>query len=282
MRVLPPAAMTSETVSKEKPTARKQMGFVEITSSPLTYARLVICAIEPDKMRAMISPLRVSAIVPALNEAENLARLLERLNQLPEVWEIIVCDGGSEDRTREIARENGAKVVQSAANRGAQMNAGAAVSRGEILWFLHADAFPATSSTRRIVQAARDEATVGGNFRLRFAQRTSGARIVEIIARALRRFGIYYGDSGIWVKREVFDQLGGFENWPLFEDYDFVRRMEGEARRRGARTVCIALPLCVSSRRFRGGAARLLWRWCELQGLFCLGKSPFELAKRYH
>lgn len=233
-------------------------------------------------MRAMISPLRISVIVPALNEAENLAHLLKRLNQLPEVSEMVVCDGGSTDQTRDIALENGARVVQSAANRGAQMNAGALVSKGEILWFLHADILPASSSTRRIVQAASNEKTIGGNFRLRFDQRTSGARIVEIIARVLRRFGLYYGDSGIWVRREVFETLGGFENWPLFEDYDFARRMEHEARRRGARTVCIALPLRVSSRRFRGGIVRLLARWCELQILFWLGKSPFELARRYH
>jgi rSAM/selenodomain-associated transferase 2 len=233
-------------------------------------------------MRAMISPLRISVIVPALNEAENLEPLLKRLHQLPEVLEMVVCDGGSADQTRDIALENGAKVVQTAANRGAQMNAGALVSNGEILWFLHADTLPASSSTRRIVQSASNEKTIGGNFRLRFDQRTSGARIVEIIARVLRRFGIYYGDSGIWVRREVFDQLGGFENWPLFEDFDFARRLESEARRRGARTVCIALPLRVSSRRFRGGVCRLLARWCQLQVLFWLGKSPFELARRYH
>ncbi|HVF85355.1 MAG TPA: TIGR04283 family arsenosugar biosynthesis glycosyltransferase [Abditibacteriaceae bacterium] len=232
-------------------------------------------------MRAMISPLRISAIVPALNEAENLAQLLGRLNQLPEVLEMVVCDGGSTDRTRHIALKYGARVVQTAANRGAQMNAGATVCSGEILWFLHADTFPALSSTRRIVESARETRIIGGNFRLRFAQRTSGARIVEIIARVLRRFGIYYGDSGIWVKREVFDQLGGFENWPLFEDYDFARRLEREARRRGAQTVCIAVALRVSSRGFRGGTLRLLARWCRLQLLFWLGKSPFDLAKLY-
>lgn len=233
-------------------------------------------------MRRMISPLRISVIVPALNEAENLAQLLQCLRVMPEVVEIVVCDGGSTDQTREIALENGAQVVQTAANRGAQMNVGAANSSGEILWFLHADTLPAPSSTRRIVQAARDRKIVGGNFRLRFDQRTSGARIVEIVARVLRKGGIYYGDSGIWVKREIFDRLNGFENWPLFEDFDFARRMENEARRRGARTVCIALPLSVSSRRFRGGVGRLLARWCQLQGLFWLGKSPFDLARRYH
>ncbi len=200
---------------------------------------------------------------------------------MPEIGEIIVCDGGSTDRTPEIAHENGAIVIVSEANRGVQMNAGAKISSGEILWFLHADTIPARSSTRRMNEALENSKICGGNFRLRFDQRTRGAHLVENIARVLRTFGVYYGDSGIWIRRETFEQLGGFQNWPLFEDFDFARRLEHFARCHKLKTVCLNVPLTVSSRRFRGGVARLLWRWCELQIGFWRGKSPQELANLY-
>lgn len=233
-------------------------------------------------MRRMISRGKISVIVPTLNEELHLERLLRHLKTFPHIIETIVCDGGSVDKTREIALENGAVFTKTIANRGVQMNAGAAVSSGEILWFLHADTIPSKSSTRKMVQAARNPRICGGNFRLRFDTRSRGTHLVENIARVLRFFGVYYGDSGIWVRRETFDEIGGFENWPLFEDYDFVRRLEFFARRRGLKTVCIAAPLVVSSRRFGGGMARLLWRWLALQIAFWRGKSPHELARRYH
>lgn len=223
----------------------------------------------------------VSVVIPTLNEAAHLERLLARLKFLPHIAEIIVCDGGSDDETVEIARQNGVIVVETKANRGLQMNAGARVSGSEILWFLHADTLPAKSSTRRIVQALRNAHVVGGNFRLRFDTRNCGAHFVENIARVLRFFGVYYGDSGIWLRRETFDEIGGYEDWPLFEDYDFARRLEHSAKRRKQKTVCLCAPLTVSSRRFHGGTVRLLRRWCELQIAFWRGASPHELAKTY-
>jgi hypothetical protein len=84
------------------------------------------------------------------------------------------------------------------------------------------------------------------------------------------------------VRRDVFRQLGGYPQWPLFEDYDFVRRLERFARRNKNRTVCLPLPLLASARRFKRGAGRVLLTWAGFQVLFLLGVSPHYLARIYH
>lgn len=252
-------------------------------------------------MKPFSKAQNVSVIIPALNEAERIARLVRRLRAMPQVGEIIVCDGGSVDKTREIAASFGVRVLHCAPNRGAQMNAGAKVACGEVLWFLHADSVPPRSGAHRIVAACNRKLThrvldvgakkiIGGNFRLRFQasreQRSVyvAARIFAFVARALRSFGVYYGDSGIWMRRDVFEQIGGFKGWPLFEDYDMARRLERFARQNGLRTICIASPIVVSSRRFgtsARSATKLLLRWSKLQVLFWLGVAPDTLAKMY-
>jgi hypothetical protein len=108
------------------------------------------------------------------------------------------------------------------------------------------------------------------------------ARFFEAIARSQRRFGVYYGDSGIWVRRDVFEKLGGYPVWPLFEDYDFVRRLERFARRnrKSHRAFAVAAGGL--------GAAFPAWRRPRfadvgrLSILFSLGVSPHWLARIYH
>ena len=223
----------------------------------------------------------ISAIVIGRDEAGSLPLLLPRLRAMSSVGEAIFCDGGSSDNSRRIAAELGALVLEASGGRGAQLRAGAQASSGEILWFLHADAWPGKSAGRAIERAARDPQVLGGNFRLRFASRSGWARAFEIIARLQRRVGIYYGDSGLWVRREVYDSLGGFEPWPLFEDYDFVRRLEHLARARGARTACLRPALLASARRFEREPWRVLWLWLSLQHRFARGEDPRDLAREY-
>lgn len=226
--------------------------------------------------------MQLTVVIPALNEETNIGPLLRLLRAMPEVDEIVVCDGGSHDATVRTAREGGAIVVPAARNRGAQLNAGAREARGDILWFLHADARPHRGSAQLMKRELRAHRVWGGNFRLRFDDARRAARLFEVAARLQRRCGVYYGDSGVWLRRAVFEALGGFRPWPLFEDYDFVRRLERGARRSGAQTLCLPLPLLVSARRFRGGAPRLLLRWAALQLLFSLGVPPQRLAAWYH
>lgn len=224
----------------------------------------------------------VSVIIPALNEAPHLTRLLLCLRQMEGIAQVIVCDGGSEDATTQVARAGGAAVVTAPRNRGAQMNAGAAVAGGDILWFLHADAAPHSHSGRAILRRMRGGSCLGGNFRLRFDAVSPAARGFAALARAQRRWGVYYGDSGIFARREVFEVLHGYQAWPLFEDYDFARRLERYARRRHCHTVRLPLPLVVSARRIQQHPWRALWLWASLQTLYSLGVPPYLLARFYH
>jgi rSAM/selenodomain-associated transferase 2 len=226
--------------------------------------------------------MKLSVVIPALNEERALSVLLPELNAMPDVHEIVVCDGGSDDATVQVARDCGAKVVRAKRNRGAQLNTGASAATGDVLWFLHADVRPHSNSARRLQRLLRNSRVLGGNFRLRFDDRRGIARVFEAIARGQRSCGVYYGDSGIWVRREVFEQLGGFPTWPLFEDYDLVRRLERLARRNKKRTACVPLPLWASARRFERGAGRVLLTWATFQVLFSLGVSPYRLASIYH
>ncbi len=219
--------------------------------------------------------MSISVIIPALNEAAHLPRLLRRLNEMPAVAQIIVADGGSDDETVAIARAAGALVVEDARGRGPQQNLGAQFADGDIFWFLHADCLPPRGAAGQIERAIKRGA-IGGNFRIKFAARGLAPRLFEQIARAQRARGVYYGDSGIWMARRTWLVSGGFPNWPLFEDYALVRQLESLGP-----TACCAGRLQVSARRFAHQPARVLWLWLELQIRFRLGQAPAELARIY-
>lgn len=190
--------------------------------------------------------------------------------------EIVVADGGSEDGTRALA-EPRAVVVVSAAGRGQQQAAGAAAATGEVLWFLHADCLPDAASVRAIEEALRDPATVGGHFTLRFGGGSRGARWLTRVYPWLRLLGLCYGDSGIFVRRTVYEAAGGFRPLPLFEDIDLVRRLRRMGRFR--RLPCL---LTASARRWEHRSfAGVFAQWTGLQILYWLGVSPSWLARRY-
>jgi rSAM/selenodomain-associated transferase 2 len=216
----------------------------------------------------------ISAIIIARNEERHLPRLIQRLGEMPQVKQIILSDGGSTDATISIARNAGARVV-SGQGRGAQLNAGAKAAKGEILWFLHADCLPARSCGAQMM-ASVGRGDVGGHFRVRFDSPSIWARVFERIARVQAHLGIFYGDSGIWSTQQAFEQLGGFQDWPLFEDLDFARRL-----RKVGRVETLAGRLRVSSRRFDRRPMRTLGLWLELQIRWELGQSPELLARLY-
>lgn len=223
-----------------------------------------------------------SIIIPTFNEAPHIGALIKNLRALPgAAREIIVSDGGSTDETRHIAQESGAIVVENGARRGAQLNAGARVARGEILWFVHADARIHRRSLIYLESCGRDSQIHGGNFRLRFEGCGWPPHFFARIARQQRRVGIYYGDSGIWARREIFVELNGFADWPLFEDYDFARRLQNYASLQGGKTALAPWPITVSARRFQQQPLRVLRQWLWLQTLFSCGASPERLAKIY-
>jgi rSAM/selenodomain-associated transferase 2 len=222
---------------------------------------------------------RISVVIPTLNEAQRLPELLAALTREPELVETIVADGGSSDETGDIAERLGALVISAERGRGCQLRAGAAAASGEILLFLHADSvFPSGGLSAIAAALDRDATIVGGNFRVVFDIDTPFARRLAAIYAWIRRFALYYGDSGIFVRREIYDKIGGVKPMALMEDYEFVRRLE-----RAGRTCRIDdPPLLTSARRFTNCPWPVaLWGWTKIHLLYWLGVSSERLARIY-
>jgi len=150
---------------------------------------------------------------------------------------------------------------------------------GEVLLFLHADSTLQSGALDRISEVlSADASIIGGNFRLVFDGGTRFSRWLTRFCAVIRMLGHYYGDSGIFVRRSVYDTLGGFRPMPVMEDWEFVRRLE-----RFGLTTCIKdPPLITSSRRFEGRrAVKIIYGWVRLHVLFWLGVSPDRLAEIY-
>lgn len=222
--------------------------------------------------------LKFSIVVPALNEEAALPETLKHLSRLRGDFQVIVADGGSTDRTLMIAESFGAvNVLRCDRGRGQQQAAGARLATGEILWFLHADSVPAPDALAAIELALNDASIAAGNFTLRFDGPTPAARHLTVAYPWFRLLGLCYGDSGIFVRREVYEALGGFQPFPLFEDVDFVRRVK-----RVGRFVRLNSTLTTSSRRFRNRSIALTFaHWTLLQTMYWVGVSPAKLASLY-
>lgn len=221
----------------------------------------------------------ISVVVPALNEAARLPALLAVLAAEETPHEVIVVDGGSADGTLAAAREGGARAIAAPRGRGAQLGAGAEDARGELLFFLHADTTLPAGALEAIARAAGAwPDAVGGNFRLLFDGNDDFSRWLEGFYARIRAHGLYYGDSGIWIRRDALEALGGIRPLALMEDYDLVRRME-----RAGPTICIdSPPLVTSSRRFAGrGKWRIVAGWLAIHLLFHLRVPPKLLAQLY-
>jgi rSAM/selenodomain-associated transferase 2 len=218
---------------------------------------------------------RVSVIVPTLNEAATIAETLARLRE-PEVLEILVVDGGSRDGTVDVARRLADRVISTRAGRARQMNSGAGVARGDLFLFLHADTRPPRGFAAAIVEACGS--TIGGRFDVELDAPGVAYRVIEeAINLRSRCSGLFTGDQGLFIRRDVFESLGGYPDQPLLEDLALARAM----RRRG-RTAALRLRLCTSARRWqRHGVARtvlLMW-WIRL--LDALGVSAERIARLY-
>ena len=216
----------------------------------------------------------LSVIVPALNEATGIAQCLEALAPLRAGGhEVIVVDGGSEDRTREIAAALADRVLVAPRGRARQMNAGAAAARGAALVFVHADTRLPPDADRSIARAL--ETRAWGRFDARIE---SGHPLLRMVACAMnlrsRLTGIATGDQAIFVRRADF---AGFPEIALMEDIAFSKAMK-----RRSPPACLRERVTTSARRWeRGGVLRtvlLMWR---LRLAYFLGASPEELARRY-
>jgi rSAM/selenodomain-associated transferase 2 len=221
----------------------------------------------------------ISVIIPTLNEASNLPALLAALAGDRAEGEIIIVDGGSTDDTRDIARRQGVRVIETAPGRGGQLRVGAAAARYDVLWFLHADCRVASGARAAIGRelAAAPNAP-GGNFRLRFDGDDDFSRWLDGFYARIRAKGVYYGDSGVFVRRSAYEALDGIRPLALMEDYDFNRRLE----RLGSTLMIENPPLVTSSRRFAGRRKwAIVMGWLLIHGLFHLGLPAPWLARLY-
>jgi rSAM/selenodomain-associated transferase 2 len=222
-------------------------------------------------------PAMLSIIIPTLNEAAALGATLDAVARLGASVEVIVVDGGSDDETIGIARAHKAQVYTAPRGRGSQLHAGAGVAEGAILWFLHADTHPPVDADQDILRACADPAVIGGNFAVKFDGKSLAARFLTELYAYLHWLGLCYGDSAIFVRREVYERLGGFRPFPIFEDLDLVRRLKKQGR-----FIRLRSPVVTSSRRFEGHSFTLTFaRWMVLQLLYWLGVKPCRLARLY-
>jgi rSAM/selenodomain-associated transferase 2 len=229
----------------------------------------------------------ISIVIPVLHDSSELAALLATLAVTSEQiggrytpYEVIVVNGdpGDESIQRLRLRFSEIKWTESLPGRARQMNHGAGLAVGKWLFFLHADACPEPGwiDVLRLVDRT---GVVSGAFRFRLRSKTFIARLVEVgVYLRVRLFALPYGDQGIFVRREVFFDEGGYSNLPIMEDIDLVQRL----RRRGTMNFP-SLAVCVSARRWeRSGWVRSSGLNIVLVGLFFAGASPGWLARRYY
>lgn len=198
-------------------------------------------------------PGSISVIIPVLNEAQEIVQVITAA-AAGAPGEIIVVDGGSADKTVELAQQTGARVLHARPGRGRQMNYGAALASGSILLFVHGDTFLPSDYANSVRTRLKEREVAAGAFSFQARGGFPGRRLLEtavnLRSRLLHR---PYGDQGLFVRRALFEELGGFAALPLLEDYELVSRL-----RRSGRVITLPLKASTSGRRWR----RLGWLRC--------------------
>jgi rSAM/selenodomain-associated transferase 2 len=220
----------------------------------------------------------VSIIVPVLDEAAGVADVLDALAPLrTQGHEVIVVDGGSADDTVALSRSRADRVLDAPRGRARQMNAGAAAANGAVLLFLHADTqLPAGAAG--LVHGAISQGAVWGRFDVRI---TGQSAMLPVIARCMnwrsRLSGIATGDQAIFVRRDVFERVGGFPDQPLMEDIEISRRLRAIAS-----PACLRDCVQTSGRRWesRGVWRTIVLMW-QLRWRYWRGVPADELARAY-
>lgn len=222
---------------------------------------------------------RLSIIVPVLDEATGIAAALAALEPFrARGAEVIVVDGGSRDRTVELARPLADQVIAAPRGRGTQMNAGAAAARGDALLFLHADTRLPPDADRIMLDGLSSPSWQWGRFDVRIEGKSPLLALIGSMMnwRSLAT-GIATGDQAMFATRAAFAQAGGFPDIPLMEDIELSKRLK-----RVSRPLCLAARVTTSGRRWeqRGTIRAILLMW-RLRLAYFLGAEPAALARRY-
>ena len=223
--------------------------------------------------------MRLSIVIPVLNEAARLPTLLSGLQPLrARGVELIVADGGSGDCSRELAAPFVDRVIEAPRGRARQMNAGAAEARGEVLLFLHADTtLPPDADA--LVLRAMNAGAAWGRFDVRIDGRSRWLPIVgALMNRRSRWTGIATGDQAMFVRRSVFEQLGHFPDQPLMEDIELCKRLLAA----GHRPACLRERVTTSGRRWdeRGPLRTIVLMW-QLRWRYWRGASAQSIWEAY-
>lgn len=229
----------------------------------------------------------ISVIIPTLNEERTIAATLAHTASLG-FDEIIVVDGGSLDQTPVLVEsyrrspqapaQSPVRLVTAPPGRARQMNEGAKASGGEILLFLHADTQLPRDATTVINKALADQRMVGGRFDVRFDRPSMWGTIISSMMNWRSRLsGLATGDQALFVRRPIFEQMGGFADMPLMEDLEFSGRLK-----RAGTTAALTATVTTSFRRWEqhGPLRTILLMW-TLRFLYWIGISPSHLAKWY-
>jgi rSAM/selenodomain-associated transferase 2 len=219
--------------------------------------------------------MRLAIVIPTLNEEANVRELLPQLAGVAD--EIQVSDGTSADGTVAAAERLGAAVVTGPPGRGGQLNRGARATSAELLLFLHADS-RLPPGAPELLRRAVAEGAAGGGFHVRY---DDGRPMFRLANRLIRQrtlaTGCPLGDQAQFVTRTAFEALGGFREWPILEDLDFIRRLK-----RYGDVVLVDEPVTTSARRIsRQGVAKSVATNWLIWTLYFLGAPPHRLARLY-
>lgn len=221
---------------------------------------------------------RISVVMPVLNEAAALRETVVRLRKVPEVSEILVVDGGSEDGTQALAESLGCRVVTSPRGRGGQLRRGASEAGGDVVWMVHADTWVESGAGAAVVRCLRDPLVVGGGFWKRFADAPwymRGSRLRCWLRLAWG--GRVLGDQAIFVRRSALEKVGGVPDQPLMEEIELCRRLCAVGR-----LALAGASVTTSIRRFRKrGIARTYWLMWKVGRGYRRGVPAAELVRWY-
>jgi rSAM/selenodomain-associated transferase 2 len=221
--------------------------------------------------------MRISVILPALNEEMTIGASLQALLELaPD--EIIVVDGSSTDRTQQICARLRVKVIPSNRGRARQMNMGASQASGDVLLFLHADTKLPASALSDITAALRDPDCPGGRFDVEIDGSHWMLKLVAVLINQRSRLTrVATGDQAIFVRRSVFQSIGGFQDVPLMEDIAFCRALKHIGP-----IACLRSRVITSGRRWESdGVWRTIFTMWMLKLCYWAGVSPQRLKKYY-
>lgn len=216
-----------------------------------------------------------SVVIPTYNEEAYIQAALDSVRAQSPPWEIIVVDGASTDGTCQIASPC-ANVIQVGRGRARQMNAGAHMAKGELLVFLHADSRLPAGALDHLRRLFNQESLEAGIFALKFDPTGFWPSVYAACAR-LPWHRLCFGDRGIFVRRDVFEALGGFPEVPIFEDLQLVRQLH---RRKSFHHV--KMSVTTAYRRFeKYGHLRQQCHNLRLWLQYNMGTSPEKLAPLY-